>query len=177
MIPLTVNAHDMIHKIFGIMDAAGSRADSLQRAALALSLYPVLEDSLLWLDSADGYRLSYSGMTPDVAAYARVAPDNSIDGYCYFFIFPHDSVPPVKVIPQEAQFAGTLLQELADMGLNPGADANTDFLFDVYADTPGKTVNVRLADCTLSESDSRYALMFAVTLQSPADAEIETPAR
>lgn len=157
-----VDAHDLLTKVYGFIHDSCTRADCIDGARNTVSLTPDSEGDDLWLDSADGYRLCYDGMVPDVSAMARIAPNDSVREYCYFFLFSYDAVNPVDKVAatrSQADFSGTLLQEMADMQMPLGADANTDDLFYVSGGYQGREVNVRLLD---DLDSSRYILMLAV---------------
>lgn len=157
-----VTAHDLMTKVYGFIHDSCTRADCIDGARNTVNLTPDSEGDDLWLDSADGYRLCYDGMIPDVSAMARIAHNDSVREYCYFFLFPYNTENPadkVAATRSQADFSGTLLQEMADMEMPLGADADTDDLFDVYGGYLGRQVNVRLLD---DHDSSRYILMLAV---------------
>lgn len=158
---VAVTAHDLMTKVYGFIQDSCTRADCIAGARTTVNLTPDAEGADLWLDSGDGYRLSYSGMMPDVSAMARTALDNdSVREYCFFFLFPYNgTVDKENATRSQADFSGTLLQEMADMDMPLGADAGTDDLFDVEGGYQGRQVNVRLLDDIAS---GRYILMLAV---------------
>lgn len=158
---VAVNAHDLMTKVYGFIQDGCTRSDCIADARKTVNLTPDTEGADLWLDSDDGYRLSYDGMAPDVSAMARMALDNdSVREYCFFFLFPyHGETAKEQATRSQADFSGALLQEMADMEIPLGADANTDDLFDVEGGYLGRQVNVRLMDDLDSE---RYILMLAV---------------
>lgn len=158
---VAVNAHDLMTKVYGFIQDGCTRADCIAGARKTVNLTPDTEGADLWLDSADGYRLSYDGMAPDVSAMARMALDSdSVREYCFFFLFPyHGDKRKEDATRSQADFSGALLQEMADMEMPLGADANTDDLFDVEGAYQGRQVNVRLLDDLDYE---RYILMVAV---------------
>lgn len=163
---VTVNARDMVGKVFGIIEDGRTGRRCVDGAREALSMTPSLEGSTLWLDSADGYRLLYEGMSPDVAAMAHIADNDSIDEYCYFFLFPYTGSGKAAANSDQAGFSGTLLQELHDITADIGAVADTPDLFFVNGRVDNNMVDVRLLD----DAD-RYILMLIVSpdAYSPAD--------
>lgn len=154
---IEVDARDMITKVFGVAGNATTRRDCMDATRNAISITPNDEDGNLWLDSDNGYRLSYSGMTPDVSAIARFNATDSIDEFCYFFLFPYNTGNKPDINRAQSDFAGTLLQELNDITDDIGADSLTPNLFDVNGRYAGNMIDVRLVD-----DSRRYILMFII---------------
>lgn len=169
---IDVDALDLITKVYGVLDRASTRNECMSGAIDSLAIVPHEEQNCLWLDSDNGYNLAYRGMAPQVSAMARFDSDGSMTDYCYFFLFPYDSASRKTETQRQADFAGSLLQEMQDMGLDPGADPDTDELFDVYADCSGRFVNVRLLDDQTPDSSGRYILMLSVEPTPAPEADL-----
>lgn len=158
-----VDASDMMSKVYGIVpDKSCRRAD-------CVALNAQEDEGYLWLDSADGYCLSYEGMTPDVSAAARIDDTDRVDEYCYFFLFPYSSAGKEEVVKQQAQFTGTLLQDMSDHCRRIGSDPNAPDIFAAAGEYGDNAVTVRLideaADGTTAADGSqagRYILMLIV---------------
>lgn len=171
---VNVTAHDLITKVYGFIDARSSRQDCIDRTRESINLTPQQVDNDFWLDSQDGYRLSYDGMSPRTAALARIGDNDSVAEYCYFFLFPYSGNAKEAGTEAQAQFGGELLQELSDMDADWGADRNSDDLFEVVGSYAGNLVSVRLLDeqqpggdnsrpaASDPGTDGRYILMFIV---------------
>lgn len=149
-----VDAQDMMTKVYGIIpDRKCGKADCVALNATEE------EGGYFWLDSCDGYRLDYGGMTPLVSAAARIGEGDRLEEYCYFFLFPYDKDTKDDVTRDQAEFSGTLLQDMADHCRNVGAAPATDDLFTVGAEYADNAVYVRLID---EDSRGRYILMLVV---------------
>lgn len=160
-----VNADDLITKVYGSLDSCANRAQCLAAAGRRLAMTPRQEENSLWLDSEDGYQLSYYGMIPQLSAMARFDNDDDLAEYCYFFQFPYSAESKESANSEQADFSGALLQELYDLQMPLGRNTMTDDLFQVFGDYKGNLVDVRLLDDDTS-GDGRYILMFIVTPDS-----------
>ncbi|MDE5552536.1 MAG: hypothetical protein K2I91_04970, partial [Muribaculaceae bacterium] len=107
-----------------------------------------------WLDSADGYRVNFSGMCPEVSAMACY-DDGQLEDMAFFFIFRYGEGEQDWANSYQARFCGNLLQELADMGLELAADSNVvnPVYFDVEGEHESHPLNVMLR-----EDDGAYVL-------------------
>ena len=157
--PVAVTAHDMMTKVYGVLDSNLPKENCRQGARAALALDPEEEFSSLWLDTDSGYAIDFRGMCPEVSAMARF-DNNDLSDFCFFFLFPRDEENiGFGKRPEHGIFCGSLLQEMHDMGLEAGADRDTDDLFNVLGSYEGNLVDVRLVDDT--EGD-RYILIVGV---------------
>ncbi len=165
--PVTVSAEDLITKVYGVASPALSQEEMAETVAADINLVPSAEDDNLWLDSEDGYSLSYSAMRPEVSAVACFEAD-SLTNYAYFFIFPYEGSRQCAN-DRQAEFCGCLLQELADLGLQMGLDttpladndvqSTTVTLFNVCAQH-----GLDIVDVTLQEQPDVDGGRFLVTL-------------
>lgn len=173
ILPVDVNVRDLITKIYGLVDKGNSRDECIDAVRQLITLTPYDEEGDLWLDSADGYQLRYSGMTPQMSGMARFDDTDSIAEYCYFFVFPYDASNRKAIVNDQADFTGSILQEMKDMGMPLGANSLTNDLMEVQANYEGSDIDVRLLneastslpDDALAGVDprqGRYILMFIV---------------
>lgn len=151
-----VSVADMLSKVYGLIPADMTKAE-IDSVAAGLGLVPVADDGGMWLDSEDGYRLSYAGVSPEVSARAEYDGDE-VTGFTYYFLFPFECERTRReAVASQAQFCGSMLQEMHDMGMELGADSMTPDLMDVsgyFGDTH--------VDVNLSESDNSFVLILAV---------------
>lgn len=158
-----VSAMDMVSKVYGAVNPESDKAGCMHAAEEAFSLIPHEEEGDLWLDSADGYKLSYAGVVPDVAAMARFGSDDSLEEYCYFFLFPYTDSTKEDANRQQADFTGSLLQEIYDCGCEPGVNTDSDDMMEVTGSHDGSFLDIRLLDDNSpSNENSRYILMLIV---------------
>lgn len=169
--PLSLTAEDMVTKVYGVLDTRLSKDECIAGTRQRLSLEPDDDESALWLESTDGYRIDYYGMRPDVAALARF-DNNRVCDFCYFFLFPYvdnddaDSVANVGMSagaaddnPQRTEFCGSMLQEMHDCGMDLGTNVLSDDLFEVVGGYKGNFIDMRLID---DPAASRYVLILAI---------------
>lgn len=162
-LPVTLTASDMISKIYGVVDPEVSRQECIDQSRRTLRLTPEEDNGVLWLESDGGYRVNYYGLLPDVSAMARF--DNDIDGvndYGYFFLFPYLANDKRESITRQADFCGTLLQEMADLGLPMDLNTATDDLFEAVGDYNGNFIDVRLLDDKGDNGEGRFILILSV---------------
>ena len=119
--PITVSASDLISKVYGVVSPSLSPEAMTDSVSDLISLTPSAEDDNLWLDSEEGFNLSYSDMAPETSAVACFDCD-SLTNYAYFFIFPYENSRETAN-DRQAEFCGSLLQELYDLGLEMGLDS------------------------------------------------------
>lgn len=163
-LPVPVTASDLVTKVYGMFDPAVGCEELVLRSQSALQLTPRQEDSVYWLDSDSGFGLDYYGMRPDVCAMVRYDTDTDNIGaadYGYFFLFPYNADSRSDGIREQADFCGSLLQEMADLGLPMDLNTATDDLFEAVGDWKGSLVDVRLLDDP-QEKGGRYILILCI---------------
>ena len=146
-----VDARDLMTKVYGLIDDDASRGDC--RALDARD-----DDGNMWLDSTDGYSLTYCDMTPEVSAVARFDDSDRVSEYCYFFLFPYDATNKHQTVTSQAGFTGTLLGEISDRCPGMGANPMTSDLFDATGEYEGNFINVRLIDDPTAKASAADAL-------------------
>lgn len=161
-LPLELTAVDFITKVYGVLDTNLSEQKAMDEAKRSYNLTPAADSTGLWLDTADGYVVSYYGMTPYVSAVAHFDSDGASD-YSYFFIFPYASGRRGAADYEQCAFSGSLLQEMQDVGLIVGVPDTTDSIFEAMGSYEGNHVNVRLVEEELPDNSGRFILMLAVT--------------
>lgn len=170
--PRIVNAVDIISRVYGAVNPASGREGCRRYAE---SMEPGVvgdENGNIWLDSADGYSLSYCGIAPEMSAMASFGEDDSVEEFCYFFLFPYSESTKPEATRQQAGFTGSLLQEMLDFGCDPGVNTESDDLMEVCGVHDGDLVNVRLIDDSGSTSGaSRYILMVIVEPEAFSSAD------
>ena len=107
-------------------------------------------------------------MTPDVSARAAYGDDDHITDYGFFFLFPYDGGGRDQANAEQAQFSGTLLQEMLDMGLAMDVDPLSDALFEVSGDYQQDLVDVRLVEeHNTDDGSGRFILILTVNPDNP----------
>lgn len=160
-LPVELDARDMVTKVYGIIDPGLSKSECVSRTRKLLSLTPGEEEGVLWLDSDQGYRINYYGMLPETSAMARYGHTGIAD-YGYFFLFPYSNGGKAQTIRQQADFCGTLLQEMHDNGLPMDLNTATSDLFEAVGDYHGSLVDVRLLDEPGEGGAGRFILILSV---------------
>lgn len=157
---IEVNGHDLLTKAYGTINSINSREGAVEMAEEMMNITPVQESNRLWLDTADGYNITYNGMTPDVAAAVHLVND-SISDYGFFFMFPYSDGEKdrIEATNRQVAFSTSMLQEFEDMGMDLGANAYTKDLFEVSSDYSDNYVALRLID---DEEGERYILFLCV---------------
>lgn len=149
--PLEVNASDIIGKVYAVADPAYGRDNCRETADEQFALLPACEEGAEWLTSAEGFRLSYEGMQPEVEAMAEY--DNGmVSSYGYIFYFPYASAQRETANGQQCEFCTALLQELKDLGIDLGADPMTANLFDVRGIFHGSHIHLTLSENVANET-------------------------
>lgn len=162
-LPVTLTASDMISKIYGVIDPEVSRQECIDQSRRTLRLTPEEEDGVLWLESDGGYRVNYYGLLPDVSALATFNSESDrLNDFGYFFLFPYAASDKRESITRQADFCGTLLQEMADIGLPMDLNMATDDLFEAVGDYNGNFIDVRLLDDKGENGEGRYILILSV---------------
>lgn len=173
--PVIVTAADLVTKVYGaialptVSDENAqdlSQKDRLLKAGKALRLRPEEDETGIWLDSSSGYRVSYSGMTPEVSAVAQF-DDNNLSSFGYFFIFPYVAGQRDEANSNQCAFCGSLLQEMYDMGSILGVPADEDGaddpLFSALGSYEGNHINVSLREQRKPDASGRFLLVLEVT--------------
>lgn len=164
---ITLSGRDLITKAYGMIPAVNSREATIDLSEIVMNLTPSEEEENLWLDSSDGYSISYNGMTPDVSALVRLQND-SISDYGFFFLFPYSQEEKQCATAEQVDFSKTMLQEFQDLGLDMGANPYTKDLFEVNGDYTDNFIALRLIDDSEGE---RYILMLSVEPNAISDAD------
>lgn len=164
--PLELTARDFVTKVYGVLDSTLSTRSEICRAAQGMHLAPSADSLVLWLETGDGYSVSYYGMTPDVTAMAQFEGDNVSD-FGFFFLFPYQQGERDSANARQSEFCGALLQEMSDIGLVMGLDPLADALFDAVGSYGANFVEMSLIEETAGSSDTAPATSagrFIVTL-------------
>ena len=160
--PLELKVCDFITKAYGAVDPGLSKETLLQRAEELLNVRPVEDSGVYWVDSDNGYKISYQEITPDISAYAAFEGD-CISEYTYFFMFPYVSASRDACNALQCKFSSAMLQEMKDSGVPIGSNPFTDYLFEVLAEYDGKYVNLRLLDDADTPESGQYLLIMEIT--------------
>lgn len=164
---IRLSGHDLITKAYGMIPAVNSREATIDLSETVMNLTPSEEENNLWLDSADGYAISYNGMSPDVSALVRLQND-SISDYGFFFLFPYSAAEKGCATAEQVDFSKTMLQEFQDLGLDLGANPYTKDLFELNGDYTDNYIALRLIDDSEGE---RYILMLSVEPNALSEAD------
>ncbi|MDE5774687.1 MAG: hypothetical protein K2H86_09580 [Muribaculaceae bacterium] len=156
--PLHVTAEDLMTKAYGVSECSLDSTSSIAKVIAVLGMTPQEDEYGQWLDSADGYRVNYGGMCPEVSAMANY-DNGTLEDMAFFFIFPYAEGEREWANVNQARFCGCLLQEMSDMGLELGADSDvlSPLYFDVDTSHENHPVNVKLR-----EYDGAYVLALHV---------------
>ncbi len=120
--PVEVNASDLLSKVYGVAECQLDSAACIGKVVDLTGMTPVADEYGHWLDSVDGFRLNYYGLTPEVSSMARFN-DGGVGEFAFFFIFPYGEGERAWANRRQAEFCGLLLQELHDLGLDVDAEA------------------------------------------------------
>lgn len=160
-----VNAHDLMTKVYGVIDSAAcpdmSPEDCCQFAETLVGLTPEEDNGDLWLETDGGYSINYSGMQPEMATVADFEGQN-LARCAYFFIFPYTDSQRDECCRQQAAFCGSLLQEMHDLGAKMNCCDLPGAHFEAYGRYAGRDVDVRLLEETDSDLSGRYILILSV---------------
>lgn len=150
MMPVEVNVNDLLSKVYGVSDCRLDSVSCIENVVERIGMMPIEDEFGYWLDSADGYRLSYSGMAPEVSSMAKFRK-GKIRDFAFFFLFPYAEGERDWANVRQARFAGNMLQEINDMGLDIAAD-DSDYFTAVteYEDHP--------VQLFLREDDGQFVL-------------------
>lgn len=177
ILPVSVSASDLISKVYGIASPDLPKDECIREVQNRLRLTPSDEDGTIWLESESGYGVNYYGIIPSVSAMARYDGDNpgiagngAVD-FGYFFLFPYSGAGKREAIRDQTDFCGSLLQEMADIGLPMDLNTATDDLFEAVGQYDNSLVVVRLLDDASGDHDGRFILILSVEPDafSPAD--------
>lgn len=164
--PVTVNAADLIGKVYGVADPGCSESECRREAQARFETLPEVEEGAEWLSSDNGFVLVYEGQSPEVEAMARYER-GEVAGYGYIFYFPYEATQRNVANHEQCEFCSALLQELSDMGLTLGSDIDTDSLFDVSGAFSGGDFHLALTEEVASETPGEDLPAGAI----PADRE------
>ncbi len=169
LIPIEVRASDMMTKIYGLVPDSASRDEAVNYVRTNYNLLPEQDEYGLWLDSDAGYILSYFGVTPRVSAMAYFDPsDGTLGNYEYFFIFPYRDGHRGSANRTVTDFCSNLIQEIGDLGTDPGVNVASDAIFEVVAEYDNRSIDVMLTEDTpTADTEGRFLLTLSVL---PVDA-------
>lgn len=150
----SITAEDLVTKVYGALSPECSKAELLGGCVSEFNLSPSEEDNGMWLDSSEGYCLSYYGMiVPQVSAIASIERDSVAN---FGTISNREDMNR-----RQAEFCGCLLQEMKDIGMTLAVISGSDSLFELAGDYMGNYVTVRLTDEGAGAS-GRYVLCLYV---------------
>ncbi len=174
--PVTVTALDLVTKVYGVLDPSYTQKQTKKAAKKALRINPSSEKNpfasvdataspgcnTLWVESDDGYLISYSGMMPKVSAVAEYDAEGLLTGYCYFFQFPYTPSTRAKADREQCVFCGSLLQELNDFAMMVGVPDLSEGLFQAIGSYGSNHISMMLTDEPLNDAGT-YILMLDIT--------------
>lgn len=160
-LPVEVTAEDLVTKIYGVIDPSVSKHECSNQAFRVLRLRPQEDNAALWLETSDGYGISYYGMQPEVSAMARFG-NETLSDFCFFFLFPYKEDSKRECTRRQADFCGSLLQEMHDIGIPMGRDSLSDDLFEASGSYKGNFVAVRLMEEQTADNEGRFILILSV---------------
>ena len=143
--PVELTARDFVTKVYGVLDGRPGRQECASESRRLLDMTPGEDEYGLWLESADGFRIDYYGMQPEVSAMAGFDGD-SLSRYGFFFLFPYQAGGRTEANSRQARFCGALLQELHDMGLAMGTTDVREAIFEAVGEYGPDVVEVRLME-------------------------------
>lgn len=170
VMPLELTAADLVTKVYGMLDTGLSRNEAIKEAGDRYRLTPSADSMGLWLDSADGYVVSYYGLTPPVSAVANYGSEGVTD-FSYFFLFPYAAGERKNADSAQCIFCSCLLQEMNDMGLVVGVPDVTDSIFEVFGSCDDKWLNVRLVEQVQDDDSGLFVLMLNIVPDSYTGAD------
>lgn len=160
--PVSVTAYDLITKVYGLIDYDISREQAESTLAGEINVSPTSEKKSMWLDSDDGFRISYYGMTPKLAAVAYFN-DDVVSSYSYYFLFPYSPGMRDCVNLEQSLFTGSLLHEMKDFGLLVGMPDAGDVMFEAMGSYCDRHIHVGLFEETYPDESGRFILSLEVT--------------
>ncbi|MCM1152436.1 MAG: hypothetical protein NC328_02115 [Muribaculum sp.] len=166
--PLEVTAADLVSKVYGLSDISSSREVMLKDVASQWAIAPEEEDCDIWIDSDEDGLLDYRGISPRVSMMVRYDGELPSEQYI-FFIFPFEADNFEDINRSQAEFTGSLLQELYDNGLQAGIVTPSEYVFEIEGDLNGIPVRMRL--------DEEILTAPATALLSPAPIPLPGPGR
>lgn len=161
VLPLELTAVDLVTKVYGVFDTNLSEAETVEKAGSCYNLTPSADSTGLWLEPADGYVVSYYGMTPEIRAVAHY-DENGASDYSYFVLFPYEAGRRGAADYEQCAFCGTLLQEMNDLGLIIGVPDAADSIFEAFGSMTGNHVTVRLIEQENPDDSGLFVLMLDV---------------
>lgn len=169
-LPLQLTATDMIENVYGFVDPLAGKEKCIDCVKTRLRLCPDQDNGAMWLDNDRGYSIDYSGMLPPVTAMARYG-DSGAEEYAYFFLFPYASGQRRITMQDQTDFCGSMLQEMADMGLQMDLLTGGPDLFEAVGEHCGSLVDIRLLDEKHPEGSGRFILLLSIEPNAftPAD--------
>ncbi len=166
--PVEMTAEDLITKVYGLLDRTCSKAEMMKAVRQTTGLVPQEDEYGVWLDTGDGYTIDYYGLTPEVSARASYDEGGSLTDYGYFFLFPYASGDRASANAAQADFSGTLLQEMLDMELGMEADTVSDALFEASGEYGDISVDVRLVEeHNTGDKSGRFILILSLIPDDP----------
>lgn len=159
--PLELTAIDLLTKVYGVLDTGLDEKQAIEQAESAYDLTPSADSNGLWLDSADGYVVSYYGMTPPISAVAHYDDDGVAD-YSYFFLFPYNPGERHAADIAQCAFCGYMLQEMHDLGLMLGVPDSADSIFETVGSYNDCRLAMRLVEEQHADNSGRFILILKV---------------
>lgn len=172
--PLSLTARDFITKVYGFIDPGSTRPQCIAAASRVAAITPQEDEYGLWLNDSGGYSVSYYGMRPQVEAMARFTDNESkVSEYAFFFLFPYTRGTRHSANERQAEFCGSLLQELHDMGLEIGQPQVTDAIFEAVGDYAGNMVDLRLIEEFIAPDGENRADAMTATVEKASIPDVE----
>lgn len=159
--PLDLTAADFVTKVYGVLDPGLDSTRTSSSASERLGITPTADNTGLWIETADGYCVSYYGLQPECSAMASF-DEGAVSDFAFFFLFPYTGENREEARRAQAEFCGSLLQELADIGAAMGLNEMYPGLFEAVGEYAGNLVEVRLDDQPDASEGPRYVLSLRV---------------
>lgn len=166
--PLCVNAADMLSKVYGCGDCRLNHRQLFREVRDITSIAPQTDEYGMWMESGDGFSLSYYGMTPEMSAVAIYDDEGEkLHNFCYFFLFPYQEARRDRAVKEQTEFTGALLQEMYDMGMDLYTVSDPEVMMDAVTHYADNLVELRLMeedlrDVDTTEADGRFLLVVRV---------------
>lgn len=174
-LPVKVSAADLLTKVYGVVSPTLTKPLVRKEAGRLMNMVPVEDEMGLWLETADGYGVSYSGMTPDVSAMAQFEDDHVKD-FAFFFLFPYSRNGRSDANDRQADFCGSLLQEMNDIGADMDVNTLSDALFEISGRYADNFVEMRLVEDTVADAagkdNGRFIVIITVEPDGYRDGDI-----
>lgn len=162
---------DLLLKAYGLFDTTLNKNEIKKAVKKQLHISAIEDEYGLWLESANGYYITFHGIQPEVSSRVGFDSNNELTEYGYFFIFPYETDRRDDANAEQASFTSMMLQDMLEMDITMGVDELSDAIFEVAAEYQENIINVRLVEEHDTENDSgRFILILNICPQnSPAD--------